>query len=299
MCAASASASAPFADSHNMKELATLFVRDLTVIDCSYLHHDRGLLGESWIVDIELTGELDEQGMVFDFGHVKKQIKQLIDERVDHKLLVPEHGKLIIERHKQQTSIWFEYNGRKLFHRSPHDAICLISASSVGPDQVSEKLKADILAIAPDNVTDVEITLRTEDIAGAQYQYSHGLKKHLGNCQRIAHGHRSALEIYLDDIRQPLLEKQWAKQWQDIYIGSREDLVDEEIIDGVACYRFAYEAQQGEFELLIEQARSDIIETDSTVELIARHIQAELAKRHPQNTVRVIAYEGVGKGAIC
>jgi 6-pyruvoyl-tetrahydropterin synthase len=49
-----------------------LFVDHLTVTYFSYLDFERGIVGESWIVDIELTGNLDNQGMVFDFGRVKK-----------------------------------------------------------------------------------------------------------------------------------------------------------------------------------------------------------------------------------
>ena len=52
-----------------------LFVRDLTVIDFSYLCEMRGMLGESYIVDVELHGDLDDVSMVLDFSNVKKVIK--------------------------------------------------------------------------------------------------------------------------------------------------------------------------------------------------------------------------------
>ncbi len=53
-----------------------LFVEGLTVIDCSFLHPDRGLVGESWSVNVSLHGDLDEEGVVFDFSHAKRQLKQ-------------------------------------------------------------------------------------------------------------------------------------------------------------------------------------------------------------------------------
>lgn len=71
-----------------------LFVRDLTVIDASYLCEARGMVGESWILDVVMSGELNEMSMVLDFSRVKKQIKQIVDEYVDHRLIVPTAAKL-------------------------------------------------------------------------------------------------------------------------------------------------------------------------------------------------------------
>ena len=69
--------------------MSALFVDALTVIDFTFLHAQRGLVGESWIVDIELHGALDAQGMVLDFGDVKKAVKREIDRLADHRLLLP------------------------------------------------------------------------------------------------------------------------------------------------------------------------------------------------------------------
>ena len=52
-----------------------LFVDNLTNVDFSFLHPQRGLMGESWLVQLELDGSLNDQGMICDFGIVKKEVK--------------------------------------------------------------------------------------------------------------------------------------------------------------------------------------------------------------------------------
>ena len=87
--------------------MTQLFVKNLSVIDFSYFDNRRGILGESWGVDIVLSGQLDEQGMLFDFGHVKKTIKKIIDEQVDHCFVISSQTKNleIIKNKKQHTVI--------------------------------------------------------------------------------------------------------------------------------------------------------------------------------------------------
>ncbi|MDE0854517.1 MAG: 6-carboxytetrahydropterin synthase, partial [Nevskia sp.] len=88
--------------------MTRLFVEQLTVIDCAYLDARRGLVGESWIVDIELDGDLDEQSMVLDFGDVKKRLKRALDGSADHTLIVPgRHPGLKLQRGGERCSLEF------------------------------------------------------------------------------------------------------------------------------------------------------------------------------------------------
>jgi 6-pyruvoyl-tetrahydropterin synthase len=280
--------------------MTTLFVHRLTVIDCSYLSPRRGLVGESWMVDLELDGNLDYQGMVLDFGEVKRSIKRHIDDQFDHRLLVPAaYPGLQSGEHPDGMRLLFETeDGQRIEHHSPRDAVRLIQSERLTPDGLAQ-IVADFLGpLLPENIEAVRIRLRPEAIDGAFYHYSHGLKRHDGNCQRIAHGHRSRIEILRNRQRAPGLENDWADTWRDVYIGTREDLVGESVLDGIVYWEFGYRAAQGSFSLTLPRERCYLIDGDSTVENIAQHIADTLKRRHPRDHFRVHAYEGVDKGAI-
>ncbi len=276
-----------------------LFVDNLTVIDFAYLDPVRGLVGESWIADVILAGELDEQGMVFDFSSVKRTIKRIIDERVDHRLVIPkDYSGLHVDQEVPCKLQWQLKNGNRILHRSPQEAIVFIDGEAVVPSVVAEMLEKELKAVLPANVQGVQIELREEEIDGAYYHYVHGLKKHLGNCQRIAHGHRSPIQIRRNGHRDLDLERDWARCWSDIYVGSEED-VTEQFVDsqGIPYITFDYEANQGEFSLTLPLQRVYMMETDTTVELIADHIASQCKVLCPDDDIQVKAYEGVAKGA--
>ena len=295
----------------------TLFVDQLTVMDFSYLHVNRGIVGDSWLVDVNLDGKLNEQGMIFDFGQVKKQLKAEIDNSLDHKLVIP-NGLPSLEVIEDGQSIevsWLNNRGQPCRHRSPKSAIVILEADSIQPQVVKSFLEQKLKSLLPDNAENLDLSIYPEpglekndlgksaleknERAPAYYHYSHGLKKHLGDCQRIAHGHRSKIEIYENDIRAPHLEHDWSQQWQDIYIGSEDDLVDSahsDIPSGMV--RFEYEAEQGQFMIQLARESCYLIDTESTVEQISIHIAQALKKQFPHSTFTVKAYEGVKKGAI-
>lgn len=274
--------------------MPTLFVDDLTNIDCSILDPDRGLIGASWATDIELSGELDEQSMVFDFSKVKKTIKRIIDQEVDHKLLVPTKYNQIQISGAENLHIEFkDHAGNHIEHTSPRTAVCQIVTSKINDSDIVNFLTDRILSELPNNVADCKIMLREESVVGNYFCYSHGLKKHDGNCQRIAHGHRSQIQIWRDDDRSDKLERDLASRWKDIYLGSQEDVVeqtDKEI-------QFQYTTSQGNFKLSLPTDRVHLMPNDSTVECIAEHI-VDLLSEEPLQRMKVKAFEGIGKGAI-
>src|SRR5690349_6848090 len=191
--------------------MTRLFVEHLTVVDCAYLDAQRGLVGESWIVDIELEGELDDQGMVLDFSEVKKKLKQTVDKVADHRLVVPSRSpQLDFVLSGEGTGLSFRAETGAIEHVGPQKSICNIDADTVDTASVARQLEPWLAKAVPKSVTKVAVKLRPEAITGAYYHYTHGLKKHEGQCQRIAHGHRSKLEVRVNGRRDERHERHWA-----------------------------------------------------------------------------------------
>jgi len=288
-----------------------LFVDDLTVIDFSYLCKERGIVGESWIVDVLLDGSLNEQSMVLDFAIVKKQIKAIIDDAVDHKLLLPiQATELTLANspyHANHQTLDYISERASYYLQSPSCAFAQIDCLQITIAAVTEHLNGIIMAELPNNVQGLTLTLRPENISSDYYHYTHGLKLHDGNCQRIAHGHRSKIQIFVDEQKDGQLEHQWCQRWQDIYIASEADRIAKEEIqlstqamDNLTPDHqyFSYTAPQGRFDIAVESKVLDVVDCNSTVELLADFIARQLKKNLPSKAVKVIAYEGVAKGAI-
>ncbi|MGH8482215.1 MAG: 6-pyruvoyl trahydropterin synthase family protein, partial [Nevskiaceae bacterium] len=196
--------------------MTRLFVEHLTVIDCAYLDAQRGLVGESWIVDLELEGALDDQGMVLDFGEVKKRLKKAVDHVADHKLLVPARApELDLVLSGGGSGLAFRAATGPIEHQSPAKALCNVPAAAVTAEAVAAVIEPALMKAVPESVSTARVRLRNEAIAGSYYHYSHGLQKHAGHCQRIAHGHRSRLQILENGRRDERLERHGADRWRD------------------------------------------------------------------------------------
>lgn len=272
-----------------------LFVEHLTTLDCAILDPERGLVGQSWIIDIELEGPLDGQSMVADFGTVKAQLKNAVDTCLDHTLIVPAHSPILrLERGDSLIALSFHSKIGLIEHLSPPVAVTLLDCSSIVTSAVEATLVRELRKVVPSSIAHVGVALREELIDGAYYCYGHGLRQHGGPCQRIAHGHRSRLEIRIGNRRDSTLEWECANRWRDIYLASAADLLERR----QNRLRFGYDAPEGRFELTLPESRCDLLQTDTTVEEIARHLTRYCMGQCPGNHIEVRAYEGVHKGAI-
>lgn len=277
--------------------LTRLFVEQLTVIDCGLLDVSRGLAGVSWLVDAEIAGALDDGGMILDFGPAKRLLKQRIDAFADHRVLVPADApglELSLGEHGSRIT-FSTRDGQRIHHRAPRAAVCVLPGTAIHRDELARRLEAELATSLPANVTGLHLTLREEVIDGAHYNYCHGLRKHGGQCQHIGHGHRSRLEILVNGCRSHEHEQAWCRRWQDIFLGSRTDLVQCAHEDR---YRFAYQSAAGYFELELDAARCELLDGDSTVENIAAFIADTLKAEQPNLQFTVRAYEGAYKGAV-
>lgn len=278
--------------------MARLFVHNLTALDFAYLDGERGLLGESWRVHVELTGGLDEQGMVLDFAAVKKGVKQTLDKHFDHRLLVPyRHPNLVVEQQGDECLLEFRLtDGSAIRHRSPSQALALLDAPKIDVTSVVTAARQLLRTQLPGNVTELTLTLEPETIDGPYFHYAHGLKHHAGNCQRIAHGHRSKVQIYRNGQRAPELESEWSRRWRDIYIATREDVLTNTAANlDTLCV--GYVAAQGTFRLDLPAGRCYLVDGDSTIENLAQHLAEVVAREHLGDTIRARVFEGIDKGA--
>ncbi|MDN3557897.1 6-carboxytetrahydropterin synthase [Halomonas maura] len=275
----------------------TLFVNRLTHLDASLWCPERGLMGASWRVDAELDGELGEDGMLFDFGEVKPWIKSRLDQGADHTLLVPTEAPGVSVHDCAEGLCVRTESPYPMEVRGPRQAFTLLPWPTITPDRLADWLATELMRQPPARVSDIRLTLTDEPIEGAEYTYSHGLRRHAGNCQRIAHGHRSRLHVWQDGERRPDLEADWARQLADRYLVDEADIAEGGEASFLGRLTSRYTADQGRFALSLPRERCVVLPTPTTVEHIAAWLAGEIA-RDTGRATRVQAFEGIDKGAL-
>ena len=137
----------------------SLFLNDFTVLDFAFFSSERGLLGESFFVSAELFGSLDHKDFLLDFSLAKKTLKALVDECLDHKLLLPEDASSL--RSKNSVIEWLAEDGSEWTYRCPSSAFLALPGKEISSQSIEKWLSAKALASLPKNVSEVRFSLRS------------------------------------------------------------------------------------------------------------------------------------------
>jgi 6-pyruvoyl-tetrahydropterin synthase len=297
--------------------MAKIFVDKLVNLDFTHFDPQRGLVGETLLVDFTLSGTQDDQGMVLDFALIKRQVVAALEDVVDHKLVFAtaagSSSTICVTEdveHAGNSTITLQDSQYIYTLSMPKTGFSALPIDTITPDTIANYLTDYLHKQAWWQTHWVcTLSLYPEPIAPHEpfFHYTHGLSKHEGACQRIAHGHRSKLMIFHDEAPNPAAAQQWCDHWKDIYIASQQDLRESLSIRQVAYYRFAYTSNEGFFSLTIPQARTYLMEPETTIENIAQHLANQAlidlrectGNQHGEPfTIRTKVYEGYNKGAI-
>jgi len=160
----------------------------------------------------------------------------------------------------------------------------------------------------PSSILGVKTKLREEvaDPTEAFFRYTHGIQCHDGLCQRLFHGHKSRIEIYVGDERRPDLEHFICRELfgTEIHIASPAQIKSGSIEPGTRGtekqeVRLEYTASQGRFEAILPADRVFVVQDETSIECIAKELAGVVRERiGGMERIQVRCYEGINKGAV-
>jgi 6-pyruvoyl-tetrahydropterin synthase len=286
-----------------------MFVRDIDHLDCAVFDPELGVLGATWHVDVELSGELDDNGFVFDFGKIKKKFKQVLKETLDHSLVVPKYysGLSANDDGDYLNLVMETTSNERWAYTCPKSAVYFLPAQTAHADELARALEREMASFLPPNVGELSVTLREESIpnlAGV-FQYTHGLVHHDGGCQRLFHGHRSRIEIFRGKTRAYDLEKTISED----FFANTVHLVSSEQVTGTCppilekgkkgdSLFISYMAREGQFTAEIPAHKAILLHQSTSIESLAQNIADFLSTTKHEPNIMVRCFEGINKGGI-
>ena len=295
----------------------TLFVNDIDRIDCALFDPSIGIVGQSWFVDVEITGSLDENGFVYDFSHLKKLVKAVLKNSLDHALLIPIMSTHVHYQESNQGEIWNLKAKTKLTgacsdweYKCPKGAVYPVRTIKVTKEVLEQECAKLIRHRLPPTIQRVAVNLRPESskATDAFFRYTHGITNHEGLCQRLFHGHRSRIEVEVAGERRHDLEQFIAHDifGSIVHVASLNQVIESSVelqprkkAKEIFPVRLSFEGSLGHYEACVPSNRLFLVAEETSIEFIARELAVLIAeKTQLQSGIRVRCFEGIGKGAV-
>ncbi len=284
----------------------SLFYKHLTLLDYAFFHKREGVRGNSLIVDVEFEGKLDEEGILFDFSNGKKAVKRIIDELCDHRFVLPKGMLAMIEERAA-----FEWKGPHgvLYYEAPLQAFCEIEGDPFNKRDIARYLESELLPRLPENIEGIRLNLREESLNSfdSSFHYTHGLRGHYGNCQRLFHGHSNTLVIEVNGQRRRDLEQHLVSEVfeNSVHFCFFDNVVNKADYgcrlgrpDSSKPVVIQYQGNQGLFKGILPAKMVYFLPIETTVENLSAHFYELVRQEVSQDDkICVSAFEGIAKGA--
>jgi 6-pyruvoyl-tetrahydropterin synthase len=292
----------------------TLFYKNVTVLDYAYLDGHKGVIGGSLKVHVEFLGHTDDEGVVYDFSYAKKKVKEIIDRDCDHRLVVPKG--LVRGNDIVKFSYPYGLKDEQITYECPAQGVCELPFAHINKQTICAYLEEQVLKEMPETVDSIRLTLEEETLEAGKsvFHYSHGLKDHYGNCQRLFHGHQNSVDIFVNGAPRRDLEEYLALElfkgnvhfcfWENV--ANKEEVIKscgEKLPQGryeeLPQVEIEYTASQGLFKGSLPGRAIYFMQEETTVENLSIHFARLIkGKLRATDIVEVRAYEGVAKGSI-
>jgi 6-pyruvoyl-tetrahydropterin synthase len=292
-----------------------LFMENMANVDCAVFDPTFGVTGQTWLVDVSLSGELDDNGFVQDFGALKHMVRQTLRSTLDHTLLLPVGSKNVrfiengageswmLKSRNSDTGEEFEWE-----YQCPKGSVYPLRTLGISRDIVQQEFERVIRHRLPETVEQISVRFRDHSSVASRscYRYTHGIQGHLGLCQRLFHGHRGRVEVYTHNQRRPDLEEYLTNRIlaNDVHIASPNQVMDGTPSVGSRGktskpVTLAYAGRDGSFLARIPENRVYFVEDSTSVECLTRQLAWAIKEKEKQiSRLRVICYEGDRKGAV-
>jgi 6-pyruvoyl-tetrahydropterin synthase len=296
-------------------EAETIFIRDLLTVDCAVFDPSRGIIGQSWHLDAEIHGVLADNHCVYDFGKLKQLVRQTAKTSIDHALLIPVGSQRVNFSESVGAETWDLQNSSRggdaiarWKYTCPAGAVFPIRAVHVKTSTVEQEFNKLLRHRLPASVLGVKTKLREEasEPTAAFFRYTHGIAGHDGLCQRLFHGHRSRVEVFVGDERRPDLEHFICRELfnSEIHIACPNQIVSGNFQVGERgkngeelCLEFS--GSLGRYQATLPADRVLVVEGETSIECITRQLAILVQNRlGNMERVQVRCFEGINKGAV-
>lgn len=276
-----------------------IFLEGVFRLDCAMFEPSAGVIGQSWRVDLNVSGALDDHNFVYDFSSLKKMARQVMKDSVDHALLMPIGSQFVHFSEDEAAEQWRLHAQCKLTdtnfvwdYKCPEGAVFPIRSVTIRPNLVEQELARLLKHRMPQSVSDVQVSLKEEssEPTAAFFRYTHGIANHAGLCQRLFHGHRSRVEIYVGDERRADLEHFVSRE---IFGSSVHIATPSQVVSGYnqvgkrgpvgEAVVLSYKGSTGKFEATIPADKIFLVERETSIECVAMQIATVLKAEEKQS----------------